>query len=458
MKKNKWLFLLSLLTTGTGFSQHDPGSTITLPSAILKETRTVQLYNPASSSSAAQQYPVLYVLDGGSLYWPVLGAAKFMHAGSSLPQAPEAIIVSVLNTNRDRDMPVPQEMVNNKNAANFLRFLTEELVPYINQHYPVNGLNVLIGHSQGGLFATYAGIQQPAVFPFILSLDAPVTVNPVILQQYLQQLKDRCPVNYFSGESRYGWDKNLSLPARCTTWQQQKIEGETHETMPYTGIYEGLKFLFREHIPSQKDIQLAAMQAYYKKLSEKYNCRYPIPAALLLASANQQINVSKKQEALALLAYYEKTYGADQRSDGMLLKANAITSGPDERVDYYLMHPGSTAEVLQPFMGKWKGTLYVPGGTDMDITWEIKKINDKYTLDARVADAFNDRSHFLLVTAKNELAWGRRHEGGGIYLSIGRLSADGQVLSGQEELIGFKMPDGIPPMKPNTFTFKRVSK
>lgn len=456
MKKSFWLFLLNLLATVSGFSQHEPGTTITLPSAVLKETRTVQLYNPAANRLAGQQYPVLYVLDGGSLYWPVLGAARFMHAGSSLPQVPEAIIVSILNTNRDRDMPVPQEMVNNKNAANFLRFLSEELVPYINQHYPVNGLNVLIGHSQGGLFASYAGIERPAVFPFILALDAPVTVNPVVLQQYLQQLKDRCPVNYFSGESQYGWDKNLSLPASCTAWRQQKIEGETHETMPYKGIYEGLKFLFREHIPLQKDMQLPAMQAYYNNLSEKYHCRYSIPASFLLASARRQINVSKKQEALALLAYYEKTYGADQRSAGMILQANAITSGPDERVDYYLTHPGSPAEALQPYMGKWKGTLFVPGGTDMDITWEIKKINDKYVLDARVADAFNDRSHFLLVTAKNELAWGRRHEGGGIYLSIGRLSADGQVLTGQEELIGFTMPEGVAAMKPNTFRFTRI--
>lgn len=456
MKKSLQLFLFSLFVTVDGFSQNDPGITVSLQSVILNESRTIQVYNPGQPKSARQAYPVLYVFDGASLFWPTIGAARFMYSGSSLPQMPEVIIVSIINTNRDRDMPVPQEIANTNNANDFLRFLSEELVPYINKNYSTNGLNVLIGHSQGGLFVTYAGLQQSKLFPFILALDAPVTVNLTILQQYLQQMKENCPINYFSGESKYGWGKYLSLPANCNSYSIQKIEGESHETMPYKGIYEGLKFLFREHIPLQKDMQLATIQDYYNNLSKKYNCNYSIPATFLLASASQQINVSKKEEALALLGYYEKMHGTNQQLTGLIAKATAITKGPDERVDYYLNHPGSSADALKPFMGKWKGTLFVPGGTDMSIAWEIKKINDKYVLDARVIDEFNDRSHFLLVTNNNELAWGRRHEGGGIYLSIGKLSADGQTLTGSEELIGFKMPEGIAPMRPNTFKYTRV--
>ncbi|MEI9808167.1 MAG: alpha/beta hydrolase-fold protein [Bacteroidota bacterium] len=447
--------LLYFFLLNTVFAQNAPGVVVTLQSSILNEPRKIQIYSPAGGKTKLS-YPVLYVLDGESLYWPATGALRFMNYSSSLPQMPEAIIVSITNTKRDRDMPVPQEMQKNNGANNFLRFISEELVPYINKRYTTNGLNVLIGHSQGGLFVTYAGLEKPQLFRFILALDAPVTVNTSLLKDYQQRLSNTCNLNYFSGETLYGWGKDFPKPAGCDSYVQKIIEEETHETMPYKGMYEGLKFLFREHIPSQKDMALPAMQAYYNGLSEKYNCTYAIPAAVLLASATQKVNVSKKEEALALIAYYEKIYGAGQRSASLLAKANAITRGPDERIDFYLNHPGSSAEALKPFLGKWRGTLIVPGGTDTDIAWEIKKTGDKYVMISRIMDAFNVTSDFLVVTENNELAWGRKHNSGGIYLSVGKLSADGKTLTGTEDLLGFKMPEGYPPFRLNTFEYKKL--
>ncbi|MBL7741917.1 MAG: hypothetical protein JNN00_00450 [Chitinophagaceae bacterium] len=456
MKKTLPLFLLCALAFLRSMAQNEPGITFTLHSAILNESRKIQVYVPSQNRSAGQVYPVLYVFDGESLFWPAIGALRFMNYSSYLPQIPEAIIVSIPNTNRERDMPVPQEITKTNGAKNFLRFLSEELVAYINKHYPANGLNVLIGHSQGGLFVTYAGTEAPERFPFVLALDAPMTVNASLLKDYRQRLEKTCSLNYFSGETVFGWGKELSHPDGCNGFFQKKIEEETHESMPYKGIYEGLKFLFREHIPVQTDMALPALQEYYDRLSQKYNCSYAIPAKLLLASAQQAINQSRKRDATDLIKYFERVYGKSQRSGDLLTKANAITKGPDNRVSFYLNHPAPSAEAIRPFLGKWKGTLYVPEGTDMDITWEIKKTGDKYIMNARIVDAFNSLSDFLLVTEKNELAWGRKHNGGGIYLSIGVLSADGLTLSGVEDLIGFEIPEGFPPFKPNRFEFKKI--
>lgn len=455
MNKILQALLLPVCVVTTVSAQNEPGITVTLHSAVLNESRKIQVYAPPLNKAIKQTYPVLYVFDGESLYWPVIGAVKFMNYSSYLPQMPEPIIVSVRNTRRERDMPVPQEMAKTNGAKNFLRFLSEELVPYINARYPVNGLNVLIGHSQGGLFVTYAGLEKPSLFPFILALDAPITVNAALGKEYRQKLSDGCRLSYFSAETRYGWENELPKTS-CNSYYQEKIEGETHETMPYKGIYDGLKFLFREHIPSQHDMNLPAMQEYYDQLSKKYHCSYSIPATFLLASATQNINTSKKQEALALISYYEKMFGQNQRSAGLLAKANAITSGPDARVDFYLNHPGADEQTLKPFLGKWKGTLFVDGGIDLDITWEIKRADTKYIMDARIMDQFNSLSDFLFVTDKNELAWGRKHDGGGIYLSIGKLSDDGVTLTGEEDLFGFEMPAGVPQFKPSRFEFRKI--
>lgn len=457
MKKKLPIFIFIVLTAIPGFSQFNPGVTINLNSSVLKESRQIQVYSPPASKTGKQTYPVLYVFDAESLFLSAVSASEFMNYSSSLPQMPEAIIVGITNTDRNRDMPVPQEIAGTDGAKNFLDFISNELVPYINKQYPTNGLNVLIGHSQGGLFVTYAGLEQPKLFPFILALDAPMDVNPSLLKVYKEKFTGACTLNYFSAETKFGWGKDFSPPPGCKSYTRERIEGETHETMPYKGIYDGLKFLFREHIPLQKDMTADALKEYYDGLSKKYNCKYDIPVPVLLTATRQNIDQSKKEIALALIGLYEKTYGTDKQSAALLTKANAIRHGPDERVAFYLDHPPSSEEALKPFMGKWKGTLHVPGGTDLDITWEIEKLNDKYVMDARIMDQFDDISAFLVVTDKNELAWGRKQGRGGIYLSIGKLSVDGKTITGSEDMVGVQMPEGVSKPEPNTFEYKKIN-
>ncbi|MBC7948232.1 MAG: hypothetical protein H7Y42_10165 [Chitinophagaceae bacterium] len=448
-------FILLLLFV-PAFSQELPGLKVTIKSAVLNETRNVQVYLPYTSKPGRQQFPVIYVLDGESLYWPTIGAMRFMNYSSSLPQAPEAIIVSIPNTKRERDMPVPQDASYEKNAGTFLRFLSEELVPQINARYPVSGLNILIGHSQGGLFATYAGVERPNLFRFILAMDAPMTINKALLDVFTQKMDKTCGIYYFSAESLYGWGSDFKMLKQCDSYGQIRIEAENHESMPYKGIYEGLKFLFREHIPAMADIDIGEIRAYYERLSEKLNTRYAVPAKLLLARTVNAISRSDKPAALALINYYEQEYGTTPRSSALHARANAISKGPDERVRFYLAQESPTEDAIKPYLGKWRGILKVPGGTDTPIAWEIKKVNGRYVMDSRIMDQFNSKSDFLTVTRNNELAWGRKHQAGGIYLSLGTLSKDGQTLSGTENLIGVEMPVGAPAFKVNSFEFRKV--
>lgn len=56
----------------------------------------------------------------------------------------------------------------NPAADRFLAFLTDELHPFIAERYRVRGEDVgLFGHSYGGLFATYAALQESTIFRYI---------------------------------------------------------------------------------------------------------------------------------------------------------------------------------------------------------------------------------------------------------------------------------------------------
>jgi hypothetical protein len=76
-------------------------------------------------------------------------------------------------------------------------------------------------------------------------------------------------------------------------------------------------------------------------------------------------------------------------------------------------------------------------------------------MESELMKQLKTKSDFLFVNEKKELVWGRKHDGGGIYLSIGQLSADGLKITGTEDLIGFEFPPNMPAFEKNTFEFKK---
>lgn len=84
------------------------GSKFTLESKILNETRTYWVRLPASYNNPSydkQSYPVMYVLDGKSAFFPLLGVVSFMSEKESVNfQIPEMIVVGVDTENRLKDL------------------------------------------------------------------------------------------------------------------------------------------------------------------------------------------------------------------------------------------------------------------------------------------------------------------------------------------------------------------
>jgi len=85
------------------------GRQFSIHSTILQEERELMVYLPKSFDEASSsRYPVLLVFDAEVLFVPTAAAVHFMHYGSEIPQIPEMIVVGIPNTNRQRDMPIPQ--------------------------------------------------------------------------------------------------------------------------------------------------------------------------------------------------------------------------------------------------------------------------------------------------------------------------------------------------------------
>lgn len=149
------------------------GKVDSLYSNILQEQREIWIHTP-EDFDRMKQYPVIYVLDAPQHFYVITGMLKQL-----IPwKIPKSIIVGITNTDRTRDFTptnVPfqrgHESETSGGASNFIKFIDEELKPFINNKYPTENNSTIIGHSTGGLFVLYSFLHHENSFDNYLAID-----------------------------------------------------------------------------------------------------------------------------------------------------------------------------------------------------------------------------------------------------------------------------------------------
>ncbi|MDH5768851.1 MAG: alpha/beta hydrolase-fold protein, partial [Nitrospirota bacterium] len=135
-----------------------------LYSDILNEERSLLIHSPPGYEKSQEKYPVLYVLDGGYIptFSKVTGTVEFL----VWENIPNMIIVGIKNTDRERDMfPMKTESDPTSGGAdNFLKFFSEELIPFVDKNYRTENYRILSGTSNSAFFTVYVLLEKPDLF------------------------------------------------------------------------------------------------------------------------------------------------------------------------------------------------------------------------------------------------------------------------------------------------------
>ena len=312
-------FLLIALCFGAAGSAQPVvvGESRRIHSSVLGEDRHYRVHLPESYKWAKdRRYPVLYLLDG---------ATHFLHASASVSHLaaqgdiPEMIVVAIDSTVRIRDFTQSDwatAWVGGGGAANFRRFLSDELIPAVERTYRTDGFRVLSGHSAGGQFVLYCLTAQPSLFKGYLAFSPSLDWDDNLPRKSLEksfETADR-PLEAFlyvarsddSGRALADYERlveTLKTKApKGLRWHSDAFPDETHGSIPLLAQIASLRRLYagyRFH-PDMLEKGLAHAEKHFADVSRVVGWPLPVPESVINSLGYDALSAKKIDAAIAL--------------------------------------------------------------------------------------------------------------------------------------------------------------
>ena len=297
------------------------GQRYSFESKQLAEKRELLIHLPKDYQESSKQYPVLYVLDGGSHFKHAVIATNTLQQYDMMPAS---IIVAIPNNTgkRNRDVSTGRDK--------FSDFIKQEVMTYIDENYKTSGHNTLFGHSSMGFVTLELFAKEQQLFDNYIAASPAVDHTDTELLEQIEQLfaQDKLTNKalYFTAtnknrempgftEGAINLEKLFSEKApKDLLWRYNFIPGQQHMTTPYVTLYQGLSMVFNDYQAPVYDnyqdyVQSGAMQGFtelYLKRGKKYSISNEIPEQALINLTNMLVADSHNEEALEILLAHSK--------------------------------------------------------------------------------------------------------------------------------------------------------
>lgn len=139
-----------------------------VPSQYVDAPRLVKVYAPPGYNELLS-YPVVYCQDGNDFF--TMGRIATIANQLILEEGIEPFMI--VGVSVERSKRTSEYAANGSSTEAYKRFFTDELLPYIEERYPIRrdpSSRVLAGDSLGGTVSLHLALDRPDLFPKVLSL------------------------------------------------------------------------------------------------------------------------------------------------------------------------------------------------------------------------------------------------------------------------------------------------
>jgi tetratricopeptide (TPR) repeat protein len=236
-------------------------------------------------------------------------------------------------------------------AETFRRFLSSELIPYIDASYRTHPFRILVGHSLGGLFAVETLSRSPDLFQTTIALSPSLYRNQFEWLKKAEKFFDKySSLKHFlfiSGEkkdeeqTRY-LDKFKDLmktkAPKDFVYEYRYFPEEDHGSVAFPGLYSNLKHLFQGwSFPGEAwEKGPNKVKEHFNFLSERFGYSVPIAKEFLIGHALHGLRRhNAPDEAIRLLEFCLTLYPNSAESYEGLGEAYVKKGVREKAIEYY---------------------------------------------------------------------------------------------------------------------------
>ena len=324
-----------------------------LRSAVLGEDRVLQVHLPPSCGSREIACPVVYVFysDWVEGYFAQLVNDLYLLTSDRMP---EAIVVGVRNTQRYRDLlPWPRAggQPGDGRADRFLRFVREELVPFVDREYRTKPYRILVGPQTAAVFGIYALLEAPGTFQAFIVNDPCQADNAQrsLCQDLLAFARTPAARGIFFAVSHHAaeerWSPNSLLALRAGLgagvaegfrWRIEVVEDWPFFLAPVQAR-SALLDLFRDYpFPSPAQAGgLAPIRAHYDSLSASLGFTVEPPDLVLTLAGSSLAGRGEYVAALEVLNLLAALYPSSLNGPWQLANLHRLRGDTATAIRYY---------------------------------------------------------------------------------------------------------------------------
>ena len=147
------------------------GTSYALPSPTYGGTREINVWIPPGYAEGEAAYPVLYLLDGGTVWQDFHHISGLAQLGTVNGTTRDVIVVGVASVDRRNELALPTEnpelitqYPTQGQSERFRGFLRDEVQPFIEGRFRTSGETALMGESLAGLFVVETFLKAPEMF------------------------------------------------------------------------------------------------------------------------------------------------------------------------------------------------------------------------------------------------------------------------------------------------------
>jgi predicted alpha/beta superfamily hydrolase len=335
-----------------------------MASKIFNREVNVLVYLPDNYSASSTNYPVLYDLNSFNFTYDS-GAVELLARTSDIPNM---IVVGVPPLDRGY-VPTPFESreENPTGADLSIKFLEEELIPFVEKNYRTNTFRILYGHSVGGLFTMYTLFNSPELFTAYVAGSPWFQTNDQYWLKNIEKMakerklndkflfmtvgKEEAELTIDTYKELEKWMNDKSIAG--LTWKSAWVEGD-HGSMVGRNIYDGLTFIFSGWKMPRSVLRNADVKMIEEYLSTNaskwakhgFEQSAILPEQQVNSLGYALLNMQEFKKAVEIFSYNIKRFPKSFNAHDSLAEAHLIMGDKEKAVEYYKLaikrNPGDT--------------------------------------------------------------------------------------------------------------------